>query len=235
MSNIPITLTGTVATEPQSKTLRSGRACASFRLAVNHWRMDKEAGGFVDDGTSWFGVDCYGALASNSVMSLNVGTQVIVRGGLKIREWTSGDKSGIAPTVVADHVGPDLRFGTANFQRASANGRNTQDTSSGGQETVGSSGGWGALPNSQQHSESAYDVSIPGDGGTGGPDGANGDEENTSPGGGSIEYAESSVDEMAVRVDSDGVLLDSDGAEDGVDDHDGDAIAKKTTEVAAPF
>ena len=62
MSAIPITVTGTIATEPSARTLPSGRACASFRLAVNHWRVDKNTGEFVTDGTSWFGVDCYGDL-----------------------------------------------------------------------------------------------------------------------------------------------------------------------------
>jgi single stranded DNA-binding protein len=120
MSAIPITVTGTVATEPAARTLPSGRACASFRLAVNHWRVDKDTGEFVTDGTSWFSVDCYGDLASNSSMSLHSGTAVIVTGTLKIRQWETEERSGIAPTVVAEHIGPDLRYGTANYRRSKA-------------------------------------------------------------------------------------------------------------------
>ncbi|UZD63656.1 single-stranded DNA-binding protein [Brevibacterium sp. JSBI002] len=120
MSAIPITVTGTIATEPSARTLPSGRACASFRLAVNHWRVDKNTGEFVPDGTSWFGVDCYGDLASNSAMSLNTGAAVIVSGSLRNREWTTEERSGISPTVVAEHIGPDLRYGTAHYKRAKA-------------------------------------------------------------------------------------------------------------------
>ena len=70
MSAIPITVTGTIATEPTARTLPSGRACASFRLAVNHWRSIRTRASSSPDGTSWFGVDCYGDLASHSAMSL---------------------------------------------------------------------------------------------------------------------------------------------------------------------
>lgn len=142
MSIIPINLSGTVAADPQSRTLPSGRACASFRLAVNHWRLDKGTGEYVSDTTSWFSVDCYGPLASNASMSLHQGMSVVVQGTLKIREWSTEEKSGIAPTVVAEHIGPDLRYGTANYQKASSVNRR-QDGQQ--QEASGSESGWAAL------------------------------------------------------------------------------------------
>lgn len=142
MSIIPINLSGTVAADPQSRTLPSGRACASFRLAVNHWRLDKGTGEYVSDTTSWFSVDCYGPLASNASMSLHQGMSVVVQGTLKIREWSTEEKSGIAPTVVAEHIGPDLRYGTANYQKASSVNRQ-QDGQQ--QEASGSESGWAAL------------------------------------------------------------------------------------------
>jgi single-strand DNA-binding protein len=137
MSAIPITLTGTIATEPTARTLPSGRACASFRLAVNHWRVNRESGEFIDDGTSWFSVDCYGDLASNSSMSLQPGTAVIVTGSLKIRAWETAERSGLAPTVVAEHIGPDLRYGTANYRRA----KNPDRAQGQGKQVAGDSGG----------------------------------------------------------------------------------------------
>lgn len=148
MSAIPITVTGTVATEPAARTLPSGRACASFRLAVNHWRVDRDTGEFVTDGTSWFSVDCYGDLASNSSMSLRSGAAVIVTGALKIRQWENEERSGIAPTVVAEHIGPDLRYGTANYRRSKAPERGAQSQSGQAERETDSpqSSGWGALP-----------------------------------------------------------------------------------------
>lgn len=158
MSAIPITVTGTIATAPSARTLPSGRACASFRLAVNHWRVDKNTGEFVTDGTSWFGVDCYGDLASNSAMSLNTGAAVIVSGSLRNREWATEERSGISPTVVAEHIGPDLRYGTAHYKRAKAADR-SQSTA--GETTSESSGsndsGWSALSPAETPPESESD------------------------------------------------------------------------------
>ncbi|MGO1261524.1 single-stranded DNA-binding protein [Brevibacterium aurantiacum] len=142
MSIIPINLSGTVAADPQSRTLPSGRACASFRLAVNHWRLDKGTGEYLSDTTSWFSVDCYGPLASNCSMSLHQGMSVVVQGTLKIREWSTDEKRGIAPTVVAEHIGPDLRYGTANYQKSSNPNRQTEGQQ---QTAAGGDSGWDSL------------------------------------------------------------------------------------------
>ncbi|MCF2574496.1 single-stranded DNA-binding protein [Brevibacterium sp. UCMA 11754] len=142
MSIIPINLSGTVAADPQSRTLPSGRACASFRLAVNHWRLDKGTGEYVSDTTSWFSVDCYGPLASNASMSLHQGMSVVVQGTLKIREWSTAEKRGISPTVVAEHIGPDLRYGTANYQKVGSVNRQHDGQA---QESSGSDSVWGSL------------------------------------------------------------------------------------------
>ncbi|MBE8146268.1 single-stranded DNA-binding protein [Brevibacterium casei] len=144
MSNIPITVCGTVATAPQARTLPTGRPCASFRLAVNHWRVDKQTGEFVSDTTSWFGVDCYGSLASNVGSSVTLGMSVVIQGHLRIREWESQERSGIAPTIIADHLGPDLRFGTANYVKAQGTASGRQSAPA--QEAEGSGSGWDALP-----------------------------------------------------------------------------------------
>lgn len=149
MSAIPITVTGTIATEPTARTLPSGRACASFRLAVNHWRVDKSTGEFLDDGTSWFGIDSYGDLASNSSMSLRKGTAVIVTGSLRNREWETEERSGIAPTVVADHIGPDLRYGTAHYRKAKGQDRPESQSKKATADTEGTEvGGWAELSGS---------------------------------------------------------------------------------------
>ncbi|GAA0034877.1 single-stranded DNA-binding protein [Brevibacterium metallidurans] len=143
MSNIPITVCGTVATVPQPRTLPTGRPCASFRLAVNHWRVDKQTGEFVTDTTSWFGIDCYGQLASNVGSSVSLGMNVVVQGHLRIRRWESGERSGIAPTIIADHLGPDLKYGTAHYVKVP--GPNAAKPSSAPQAGEASSSGWGGI------------------------------------------------------------------------------------------
>lgn len=207
MSIIPINLSGTLAADPQSRTLPSGRACASFRLAVNHWRLDKATGEYVAEPTSWFSVDCYGPLASNCSMSLHRGMFVVVQGTLKIREWSTEEKSGIAPTVVADHIGPDLRYGTANYQKASGANRQQdgqQQAQQDGQQQAGtgSESGWGAL-----------DGEVAG--------GAPEDSEELN---------------LDSSHDVEGAVDDEAATEDGGDSGNvDDAIARDTVSAAAPF
>lgn len=211
MSIIPINLSGTVAADPQSRTLPSGRACASFRLAVNHWRLDKGTGEYVADTTSWFSVDCYGPLASNASMSLHQGMSVLVQGTLKIREWSTEEKSGIAPTVVAEHIGPDLRYGTANYQKASGVSKQQDGQQQQQQEAAGSESGWAALGGGIASGGS--DVSEGSTFGLGSA--SDGDED--------AEDAEDTGDGMAA---------DADGGDSGNVD---DAIARDTVSAAAPF
>lgn len=207
MSNIPINLSGTLAADPQSRTLPSGRACASFRLAVNHWRLNKETGEYVNDSTSWFGIDCYGPLASNCSMSLQQGMSVVVQGNLKIREWSTDEKNGLAPTVVADHIGPDLRYGTANYQKASS--ANRQQTS---QQQTGtdSDSSWGGL------GEDAGGDTVADD------DSDSGDPQNAGP----------ARDDVGTGSTHDDAEAGTDGGESGSDD---DAIVRDTVAATAPF
>ncbi len=222
MSAIPITVTGTIATEPTARTLPSGRACASFRLAVNHWRVDKSTGEFIADGTSWFGVDCYGELASNSAMSLTTGAAVIVTGSLRNREWATEERSGISPTVVAEHIGPDLRYGTAHYKRAKATDRSqplaTQTTT----ESAGSPGaGWDVLEPSP-------------------PDTVTGDSESLAPRGAVRTTGTGGEDDRGTEADGGterDVTIDSPeavGADSKTGDED-DPIARETANAAAPF
>ena len=43
---------------------------------------------------------------------------MIVTGRLRVRDWSSGERSGTSVDVVADAVGLDLGFGSAAFQRS---------------------------------------------------------------------------------------------------------------------
>lgn len=234
MSAIPITVTGTIATDPTARTLPSGRACASFRLAVNHWRVDRATGEFLDDGTSWFGVDSYGDLASNSSMSLRKGTAVIVSGSLRNREWETDERSGIAPTVVADHIGPDLRYGTAHYRRAKGQDRPENPTKKAATDTEGTeAGGWGALGSAVSDTDETGSTTPSAE--AGGYRGA--DESHTT-------VASSDTNSMTgdEGADTNGTTGDegADTAGEFADDTRGSgaddaAIAAKTAAAAAPF
>lgn len=233
MSTIPITLTGTIATAPQGRTLPSGRACASFRLAVNHWRVDKTTGEFTNDSTSWFGVDCYGPLASNSATSLQPGMAIIVTGSLKIREWETADKSGQSPTVVAVHIGPDLRYGTANYIRAKSPDREQNPPISPTSAEAGQTGsGWASIAtpalsdptaiNASEHAPAAGGGnSVSSDDSRGGGEPGNGSETGT-------EFHESEPPESASAPPV-GETTTSGESDDA------DEIARVTAAASAPF
>lgn len=57
-------------------------------------------------------------LATNVAGSLKKGERVIVNGRLRIRDWTSGEKTGTTVDVEADSIGHDLLWGTTSFTRS---------------------------------------------------------------------------------------------------------------------
>src|SRR5699024_2684000 len=68
-------------------------------------------------------------------------------GTLKIRQWETEERSGIAPTVVAEHIGTDLRYGTAHYRRSKAPDRAQSQAGPAARETDSSRhSGWDALP-----------------------------------------------------------------------------------------
>ena len=225
MSAIPITVTGTIATDPTARTLPSGRACASFRLAVNHWRVDKNTGEFVTDGTSWFGIDCYGELASNSAMSLSTGAAVIVTGNLRNREWATEERSGISPTVVAEHIGPDLRYGTAHYRRAKASERSQSNAGQADTESSGSNDGvWDTLGPAETP------AAVPG--------GEHGDVASAT---GTDSFAQKDSDDDGRAGSEGGADADTSVSSEGSTGADraaggeDDPIARETANAAAPF
>jgi single-strand DNA-binding protein len=59
------------------------------------------------------------ALAENSASSLRKGVPVTVAGELEFRTYEKDGERREARRIVADTIGPDLRFGTAVYQRMS--------------------------------------------------------------------------------------------------------------------
>lgn len=114
-----ITLTGLVATEPKHLTTSEGLPITSFRLASTQRRYDRNAQSWVDGETNWYTVTAFRRLAANAANSVAKGQRVVVTGRLRLREWQSGERSGMSVEVEADAVGHDLTWGTAIFSRNS--------------------------------------------------------------------------------------------------------------------
>ena len=106
-----ITTTGIIATDPRHVVTSEGLAITSFRLAATQRYFDRKANAFVDGETNWYTVTAFRGLAINAVISLTKGDRLLVRGRLRIREWSDGERSGRVVEIEADAIGqqqPDV-------------------------------------------------------------------------------------------------------------------------------
>lgn len=115
MSDNSVTLVGNLTKDPDLRYTPTGRAVTNFGIAVG--RRYQQNGEWVEQ-TSFFEVTVWGELGENVSASVVKGSRVIVVGRLEQREYTTkgGDKR-TAVEVVADEVGPSLRWATTQVER----------------------------------------------------------------------------------------------------------------------
>lgn len=102
-----------VGSDPEVRRTNTGAAICSFRAAVNHRRLDNSTGEWVNNGTSWYTVTSYGALAENVAAQVTKGAAVLVIGDLKVRDWEANGRRGTSAEITANAVGPNLLFAGA--------------------------------------------------------------------------------------------------------------------------
>jgi single-strand DNA-binding protein len=120
MSTNSVTLIGNLTRDPELRFTTGGRGVASFGLAVN--RRYQQNGEWQEQ-TSFFNVVCWGDLGENAATSLTKGSRVIVTGRLEQRSWeTQENEKRSVVEVVADEVGPSLRWATAQSERTERSG-----------------------------------------------------------------------------------------------------------------
>jgi len=122
MAGNTVELVGNLTRDPELRFTANGTAMATFGLAVNRrWRNQQS--NEWEEQTSFFDVVCWRDLAENVAESLNKGTRVMVVGRLEQRSWESqeGDKRSKVE-VIADEVGPSLRWATADVVKAERRG-----------------------------------------------------------------------------------------------------------------
>jgi single-strand DNA-binding protein len=120
MSTNSVTLIGNLTRDPELRFTTGGRGVASFGLAVN--RRYQQNGEWQEQ-TSFFNVVCWGDLGENAATSLTKGSRVIVTGRLEQRSWeTSDNEKRSVVEVVADEIGPSLRWATAQIERTERTG-----------------------------------------------------------------------------------------------------------------
>ncbi len=143
-----VTLVGNLTRDPELRYTTGGRGVASFGLAVN--RRYQQNGEWQEQ-TSFFNITAWGDLGENASASLTKGSRVIVTGRLQQREYETreGEKRSIVE-VVADELGPSLRWAQAQVERIS------RDSSDGGGFSGGGSGGGGGGGAAKPPSDPVY-------------------------------------------------------------------------------
>jgi len=125
-----ITIIGNVTRDPELRYLTSGTALAQLGVAVNRRYMQNNE---WQEETSFFDVVCWRDLADNVSESISKGDRIIVTGRLEQRSWETqdGDKRSKVE-IVADEVGPSLRWATARIEKIRRDGPAGGSTGGGG-------------------------------------------------------------------------------------------------------
>ncbi len=110
-------LVGNLTRDPEIRYTRDGQAAANFGLAVTR-RWKSRTSDEWEEATSFFDIVCWRELAENVALSLSKGMRVIVTGRMEQRTWENdeGDRR-YKVEVIAEEVGPSLRFATAEVLR----------------------------------------------------------------------------------------------------------------------
>src|SRR4029453_7786492 len=110
MTEASVSFAGNLPDDPEVRHTESGITRAVFRVAVSG-RREQEA--------SFFTVIVWRDQAEHAGQSLSKGSRVVVVGRLQQRAWTAEDGSARSTVeVVAEELGPSLRWATATTTRA---------------------------------------------------------------------------------------------------------------------
>ena len=150
MSGNAVTLIGNLTRDPELRYTPAGAAQVSFGLAVNRRWQNRQTNDW-EEATSFFNVVAWRDLAENIGECFSKGMRVIVTGRLEQRSWETqdGEKRSVVE-VVADEVGPSIRWATVQVTK---NERRGGDFDGGGS----SSGGGAPASRPASNEPPAYD------------------------------------------------------------------------------
>ncbi len=117
MPDSTVTVVGNLTRDPEIRYTAGGAAKASFGMAVSRRWQNRQSNEWEEQ-TSFFNVVCWREMAENVTESLGKGSRVVVTGRLEQRSWETenGEKRSVVE-IVADEVGPSLRWATAQITR----------------------------------------------------------------------------------------------------------------------
>jgi len=106
-----------VVSDPEIRFSDSGKAWAKFR-GVTKERVRDAQGNWTDGKATFLDILCFGKEAENLTESVLKGDSVIVIGRMQQNEWTDDEGSKrVNYQVVADMIGPSLKWTAAKTQR----------------------------------------------------------------------------------------------------------------------
>jgi single-strand DNA-binding protein len=99
-----VILTGNLTRDPELRSLPSGTAVCSLRLACNTRRKDNATGEWTDK-ANYFDVTVWGRQGENAAQYLSKGRPVAIDGRLEWREWETQDgQKRQAVEIIADNI-----------------------------------------------------------------------------------------------------------------------------------
>jgi single-strand DNA-binding protein len=117
MADNTITIIGNITRDPELRFTPTGQATTNFGVAVNRRWQNRQTQEWEEQ-VSFFDVVCWQSLADNVADSLTKGSRVIVTGRLDQRSWETQDGEKRSKVeIVADEVGPSLRWASAKVEK----------------------------------------------------------------------------------------------------------------------
>jgi single-strand DNA-binding protein len=113
MPDSTVTIVGNVTRDPEMRYTPGGAGKATFGVAVSRRWQNRQTQEWEEQ-TSFFNVVCWREMAENVNESITKGARVVVSGRLEQRSWETdnGEKRSVVE-IVADDIGPSLRWATA--------------------------------------------------------------------------------------------------------------------------
>ena len=149
-----VTIVGNLTRDPELRFTAGGKGVASFGVAVG--RRYQQNGEWQEK-TSFFNVTAWDTLGENCAASLTKGTRIIVTGRLEQREYETkeGEKRSVVE-IVADEIGPSMRWARAEVERISRDGGSGSGNSGGGSGGGSNSGGGGSSSSGNRAPDPVY-------------------------------------------------------------------------------
>jgi single-strand DNA-binding protein len=158
MADSTVTIVGNLTRDPEIRYTAGGAAKASFGVAVSRRWQNRQSNEWEEQ-TSFLNVVCWREMAENVSESLAKGSRVVVTGRLEQRSWETenGEKRSVVE-IVADEVGPSLRWATAAVTRNERRGGGDFGGGGGGGGTPGGGGTSGGGGGSSRPSDNFDDA-----------------------------------------------------------------------------